>query len=81
MVSVAAYSGAYPTGYGINAQSCGGEPAAFQDGNYSTVDEFARYPYQYSCTGFAHFQPSGQSQRSHPLQLLRLPLYSANNLA
>ena len=30
MVSVTAYSGAYPSGYGINAQSCGGEPAAFQ---------------------------------------------------
>ena len=45
MVSAGAYSGAYPTGYGLNAPNTHGSPAqAFDD---------------YTATGFTHFHQSG----------------------
>ena len=51
-VSVVAYSGAYPTGYGVNAHSTRGAPT-------SMLNERRFPPYQYTTTGFAHLQPSG----------------------
>ncbi len=45
MVSVGAYSGAYPTGYGLNRFNTHGTPAQAFDG--------------YTATGFTHFHQSG----------------------
>ena len=60
MVSVLAYSGAYPTGYGLNAQSSSGAPALMLDGiNLPPGGKGFSPDNQYTCTGFAHFQPSG----------------------
>lgn len=45
MVSACAYSGAYPTGYGVNKDSYEGRPSRLFD--------------RYTATGFTHFQHSG----------------------
>ena len=56
MVSVVAYSGGYPTGYGNNGVSLRGMPAsAVSTSSY----ELALLPYQYHASGFTHFQQSG----------------------
>jgi len=57
-VSVCPHSGAYPTGYGLNAQAGSGAPTLLLDGQ-SGCAGWSAPATQYSCTGFAHMQQSG----------------------
>jgi len=76
-VSVVAYSGAYPTGYGVNAHSTKGAPASLLD------DVKAGFPpYQYTATGFAHLQPSGTGSIGTYMNFVKvMPLTSARTAA
>jgi hypothetical protein len=59
VVSVTAYSGAYPSGYGLNLSSSGGAPGnAFGE--------------NYTCTGFTHMQASGTGSIGNYMNYIRI---------
>ena len=58
MMSVCSYSGAYPSGYGLNMPSYSGAPSNLMDGDFAGAS-IAGIPGQYNAEGFTHFQPSG----------------------
>ena len=82
-VSVSAYSGAYPTGYGLNHQSSGAEPSSLFGGDYADpATPFSEFAYQYGASGFAHFQPSGTGSIGNYYNFLKVaPLRLANATA
>ena len=59
MVSVTAFSGAYPSGYGVSGHGSRGMPSSAQSASKYTHGNYSSVPYQYNALGFAHFQPSG----------------------
>lgn len=60
-VSVIPFSGAYPSGYGLNSGASGGKPELLRAlvGDETPEQRAAMPPQQYTTVGFTHFQASG----------------------
>ena len=73
LVSVVAYSGAYPTGYGTQTVASRGAPASLREANYTDASDaasFAQLPYQKAAYGLANMQPSGTGMIQQYMNLL-----------